>query len=112
MRIILSLALVLASSAAFAQNVPSGNKCEKYFGIPRYMQAIQVVAKNAKWSVEEMCTLERIWDVQAEDTQVVNKKGEVEPHVRVYLHRNEDSCHFMVRNADLVVTDKKCYSTY
>lgn len=112
MRAILSLALVLASSSAFAQNVPTGNKCEKYFGIPRYMTAISIVAKKAKWSVEEMCTLERIWDVQAEDTQVVNKKGDVEPHVRVYLHRSEDTCHYMVRNADGVVTSAKCYSNF
>ena len=112
MRLILSLALVLASSSAFAQQVPTGNKCEKYFNIPRYMKAIKTVAHRAKWDVEEMCTLERIWDVQAEDTQVVNKKGEVEPHIRVYLHRNEDTCHYMVRIADQAVTSAKCYSNF
>lgn len=110
MRAVMSLALLLVSSVSFAQ--VSGDKCEKYHHIPRYMTAIEVVAKNARWGLEEMCTLERIWDIQAEDAMVINRQGEEERHVRVYLHRNEDSCHYMVRNADLVVTSKRCYSTY
>jgi hypothetical protein len=89
-----------------------GDRCEKYFHNARYMTAIEVVARNARWGLEEMCNLERIWDIQAEDAMVINKKGEEEPHVRVYLHRNEDTCHYMVRNADLVVTTAKCYSNF
>ena len=112
MRFILALGAVLMSFSAFAQSVPAGDKCEKYHNIPRYMAALEVVATNAKWKLEEMCNLERIWDIQAEPAIVINRQGEEIPHIRVQLHRNEDSCLYMVRESDLVVTQKRCFSTY
>lgn len=104
--------IALSSFSALAQQSPVGDRCEKYHHNAHLMRAIERVALNAKWTLQEMCNLERIWDVQAERVIVINRQGEEIPHVRVQLHRSSDSCLYMVRDADLEVTSKRCFSTW
>nr|WP_295901125.1 hypothetical protein [uncultured Bdellovibrio sp.] len=106
MRLILaSLTLLLASSAFAAKD-----NCQKYFAYDRYMQAIKTVAQHTQYGLEEMCTLPTIWDIEAQPSRVITPKGDVIPHVRVQLHREYDSCLYMVRDADQVITSSRCYS--
>lgn len=107
MKLILSALIVLASSAAFAQN-----SCDKWANNPRFVKAINVVAANEGYTFEQLCTLPKILDVEAQPTRKIERDGTVIPHVRVQLHMEYSSCLYMVRDADLAITENRCYSGF
>lgn len=99
------MALTLFSSEVFA-----ANHCAKYTNYPRYMKAIEAVAKYQDYSVEEFCSLPRVWDVEAQPSRIVKRDGEVIPHVTVQQHFEYDSCLFMVNETDYTISQHRCYS--
>ncbi|MFV8249989.1 hypothetical protein [Bdellovibrio bacteriovorus] len=105
MRILLATLTLLASSAAFA-----GNLCTKWEHSDRYTAAIKVVAAQEDFSYDELCTFARILDIEAQPSRVITPKGDVIPHVRIQLHMAYESCLYMVRDADKVITSQRCYS--
>lgn len=104
MKVFALLTLALTVNFAFAAG------CEKYNNFPRYKKAIETVAADNKMSFEELCTHPRYLDVEAQPSRVILRDGEVIPHVRVQLHGEYDSCLFMVRDSDQVITSRRCYS--
>lgn len=107
MRFILIIAILFPSLSAMAQDT---DHCAKYANNTRSLKAIAAVAKHVQYKMGEMCYLPTIWDIEAQPSQVITPKGDVIPHTRVQLHREYDSCLYMVRDADLVITSSRCYS--
>ena len=99
------MTLTLMASTATAANL-----CSKYENLPRYMKAIETVAIYQNYSLEEFCSLPKVWDVEAQPSRVINRDGEVIPHVRVQQHLEYSSCLFMVNETNYSITSHKCYS--
>lgn len=76
------------------------------------MNAIEAVAKSLEVDMETLCTDKNVWDVEAQPARVVSREGMVVPHMRVQLHYKYESCLFMVRDADLEITNQRCYSGF
>lgn len=106
MRSILAAMIFLFSGLAFA----GSDKCVKYNSSERYTAAIRAVADYTMYDFKELCTLDSVWDVEAQPSRVVLRNGDVIPHVAVQLHREYDSCLYMVRDSDLAITSARCYS--
>lgn len=109
MRILLALVMVLSASSALAAG------CDKYIRNERLTTAIKTVAKHTQWGYQEMCNHPMILDVEATPThtiELVNGEYEEIPHTRVQLHRAEDSCLYMVRDASQTITSSRCYSGF
>lgn len=86
--------------------------CQKYDKHPLFINSVEVVAKNMKSSLEELCSNPSIYDIYVTSTDVVSVTGESIPHTWVTLHYAEHSCQYFVREVDLVVTKKNCYNTW
>lgn len=106
MRILLAALTMVVSSAAFAE----GDLCTKWSHSDRYTAAIKAVAAQEDFSFEELCTLPKILDIEAQPSRVITPKGDVIPHVRIQLHMAYESCLYMVRDSDKVITSSRCYS--
>ncbi|WP_374029968.1 hypothetical protein [Bdellovibrio bacteriovorus] len=106
MRFILASLTLILSTTAFAQQ----DNCQKYATKDRYMTAIKTVAAHVEYSIDELCTLPKVLDIEAQPSRVITPKGDVIPHVRVQLHMAYESCLYMVRDADQVITSSRCYS--
>lgn len=106
MRIVMTSLIMLLSSTVFAQ----GDLCAKYSHNERYTAAIKAVANLEQFSFEELCTLPKILDIEAQPSRVITPQGDVIPHVQLQLHMSYQSCLYMVRDADKVVTSSRCYS--
>lgn len=104
--------LLLASLLFLSLGAQASNLCQKLDSQPAFMKALDVVATNMQYSMEEICASERILDIQITKTNLVSKQGQIEPHVFVTLHYNEYSCQYFVRDEDLIVTRKNCYNTW
>ncbi len=100
-------ALLLISSTAFAQDF-----CSNWRSNPRYDKALNTLATHLEYAPEEMCSLPTLLGIEVQPFRVIDRDGEVIPHVRIYFHRSYESCYFMVRDADQVVTDGRCFSTF
>lgn len=107
MRLMMMTLIMLVSGSAFAYN-----PCDKYAHNLHLREAIQIVAKHVRYDVDQMCSHPMILDIEAYEENVITKNGDVEGHVRVTLHRNEDSCYYKVRDADGAITSSRCYSTF
>ncbi|MNJ96695.1 hypothetical protein D3C87_144250 [compost metagenome] len=101
---------LLISSIGFAKETYAPG-CAKH-NQPRYVAAITAVAKSLDMTYEELCALPKIMDVEAQPTHTFKRDGERIPHVRVQLHMAYESCLYMVRDADLEITDQRCYSGF
>lgn len=88
----------------------AANACAKYEGQARYLKAIEVVAKDHDLTLEELCNLPKIWDVEAQPSRIIIRDGTVIPHVRVQLHQEYSSCLFMVNELTYTITKQNCYS--
>ncbi|KHD88287.1 MAG: hypothetical protein OM95_09040 [Bdellovibrio sp. ArHS] len=109
MRILLALITVLSASSGLAAG------CDKYIRNERMMAAIKTVAKYTQYGYEGMCNHPMILDVEAQPThtiELVNGQYEKIPHTQVQLHRSEDSCLYMVRDATQTITTARCYSGF
>ena len=84
--------------------------CTKYENKPRYMKAIETVAKYQQYTMEEFCSHPRVLDIEVQPSQVINNKGEVIPHMSVQQHFSYDSCLYMVNETDYSITRARCYS--
>lgn len=109
--------LVLFAVTFFSLNMIQASQfseasCEKYYANETFAKALNVVAANMKSTSQELCSLERLFDVYIVNHTVITPKGEEIPHVWLTLHYAEHSCQYFVRNADLVVTAKNCYNTW
>lgn len=110
----LVLSTVLAASTLFA-SAPAqafGPLCQRYANQPLFTRAIQTVATNMQYTPAQLCSLERILDIQVTHTNLVDENQNPIPHTWVTLHYNEYSCQYFVRDADQVTTKKNCYNTY
>lgn len=103
----LIVASLFMSSTAFAENL-----CSRWMSNPRYDKALTTLASHLEYDFNKMCTLPGVLDIEVQPSRIINQQGEVIPHVRIYLHRSYESCYFMVRDADQVVTDGRCFSTF
>lgn len=106
MHILLTALLTVISSSVFAAT----SHCEKYSHKTRYIEAIRAVAQHENMAYEELCALPKVLDIEAQPSRVVTVQGEVIPHVQVQLHMAQQSCLYMVRDADLAITSNRCYS--
>lgn len=107
MKCLLAFALFLTSTPLFA-----ANHCEAYAGRPRYLNAIETVAKAYDLNLEGLCTSEKFIGIEAQPSRKISYEGEVIPHINVQLHRSYDSCFYFVRDRDLTITDQGCYSGF
>ncbi|WP_413580747.1 hypothetical protein [Bdellovibrio sp. HCB288] len=107
MRIFAMVMTMVLSSAAFAGT----NMCATYKS-ERMLNAINTVAAREEMSFDELCNFAKLLGVEAMPSQIVNVKGEVIPYTRVQLHMSETSCLYMVRDADQVITEARCYSAW
>ena len=108
MRILISAVIFLASSFSFA----AGTMCDKWASNPTFVKAISAVADVEGMPFEQLCTLPRILDIEAQPTHLFTREGERIPYTRVQLHGEYDSCLFMVRVSDNVITEQRCYSGF
>lgn len=106
------IAIVILFFAAISANALPQDKCERYAETPRYINAIKAVASHTMRDMKELCTLPSIWDIEAQPDRRITREGEIVPHVRVQLHREYDSCLYMVRDYDKAITEARCYSGY
>jgi hypothetical protein len=104
MKKIIVLALITLSATANAANL-----CSRYENSERYMKAIKFLADYQEYSVSEFCNLPRVWDLEIQPTRIINREGEVIPHVRIQQHMEYDSCLFMINETDYTLTSSKCY---
>ncbi|WP_413586784.1 hypothetical protein [Bdellovibrio sp. HCB274] len=107
MRIFALVLMSVVSSSAFAGT----NMCATYKS-QRMLNAINTVAAREEMSFDELCNLPKVLGVEAMPSQIVNTNGEVIPYTRVQLHMSETSCLYMVRDADQVITEARCYSAW
>jgi len=70
------------------------------------------LAAHLEYDFKKMCTLPGVLDIEVQPSRIIDQQGEVIPHVRIYLHRSYESCYFMVRDADQVITDGRCFSGF
>jgi len=107
MRFVISVLILIssASASAFAQN-----NCEKWASKDRYTSAIKAVAKLEKMAFADLCVLPKVLDIEVSPTHIVTPQGDVIPHTRVQLHMSYESCLYMVRDSDKVITSNNCYS--
>lgn len=107
MRILAFALTMVLSAAAFAGT----NMCATYTK-DRMLNAIHTVAAREEMKFEELCNLPKLLAVEAMPSQIVNINGDVIPYTRVQLHMAETSCLYMVRDADQVITEARCYSAW
>jgi hypothetical protein len=100
-------ALLFVSSTAFAQDF-----CSRWNSNPRYEKALQSLASHLDYDLNEMCTLPSLLEIEVQPTRIIDTRGEVVPHVRIYFHRSYESCYYMVRDLDQVITDARCFSSF
>lgn len=105
-KIALITIMALSSFSAFADH------CQRYEKSPRYLKAIEILAKHQARTFEELCNHPALLEIEAQPSQIITKEGEVIPHVSVGLHYSYDSCVFMVNDEALTVTRGNCYSGY
>lgn len=106
MKMFLVAALFL-SSTAFASDM-----CGRWRSNARYDKALVTLANHMNYSMEEMCNLPQVLDIEVQPSRVIDREGEIIPHVRIELHRAYDSCFYMIRDVDQVITSSRCYSTF
>lgn len=110
--LIVSILSVLFAPPAFASEF-SAKSCERYMQNATYAQAIETLSENMRYSVEELCTLERLMDIHITNTNIFNiEKQKDEPHVWITLHYAEHSCQYFIKNEDQTTTKKNCYNTF
>jgi hypothetical protein len=105
---VLAIFITLTTSA-FAHDA-----CQNSFRSMQDQTAFTVVAKNMKYTVDELCSLPRLLAVYMDNRTFYRPENnnQPEPHTWVTLHYNEYSCQYFVRDADLVVTKSNCYNTF
>ena len=101
---------LLMALATLSTTVSANDLCSKYEHNPRFMKAIEVVAKFQKYTKEEFCNLERVLDIEVQPSQVIDREGNVIPHVQVQQHKSWDSCLYLVNELDYSMTQTYCYS--
>lgn len=107
MRSLIVALTILAGTSAFAYN-----PCDKYAHNDHLQKALFTVANHIRYDFVQMCLHPMNLDIQAEYINVITQEGAVEPSVRVTLHRNEDSCYYVVRDLDSAITKSRCYPTF
>lgn len=105
-KMILSLALTLTATSAIA------NHCDQFADNPRYLKAIEAVAKTQDRTVENFCTRPGLLSIEAQPSRIISYEGEVIPHVRIQQHFSWDSCLYLVNELDYSITQTKCYSGF
>jgi hypothetical protein len=106
MRFIITAAILLSSTFAYAAT----NNCDKWSSKSRYITAIKTVAAAEKYQFAELCTEPKILDIEVQPSHIVTPQGDVIPHTQVQLHMAYQSCLYMVRDSDQVITSGHCYS--
>ena len=107
MKLLGSLLVLFTISSASAADF-----CARYSKNALFMSSVEVVAKNMKYSLDELCNYPALYDIYVEPTGLPNEKGQLIPHTWVTLHYAEHSCQYFVRDEDKVVTKKNCYNTW
>lgn len=105
-KIVLTAILALSSFSAFADH------CARYADSPRYLKAIQTVAKHQDRSFEEFCNRPGLLEIEAQPNRIITPNGDVIPHVRVELHFSYDSCSYLVNELNYTITKGQCYSGF
>ncbi|MFN3696290.1 MAG: hypothetical protein ACK4VO_02520 [Pseudobdellovibrio sp.] len=101
------LTVMLFTHIAQATNL---NHCNIYSNKERYLKAISAVAATYNLDLNQICTSEKYLAIEAQPSRKYTREGELIPHVRVQLHMYSSSCLYMVKDADLTITEMKCYS--
>ena len=103
----LMVTLLLTTSVFAAEDF-----CSPWRNNERYNRAINSLATYLEYDVNEMCSLPSVLNIEAQPARTIDRNGNYIPHVRVTFHKAYESCYYMVRDEDQVVTDGRCYSTY
>ena len=101
------LSILLFTQIAKASDI---NHCNAYSDKERYLKAIAAVAATYNLDLNEICSSEKYLAIEAQPSRKYTREGELIPHVRVQLHMYSSSCLYMVKDADLSITEVKCYS--
>ena len=101
------IAAALTSTKAFA-----ADHCEKYQQLPKRIEAIATVAAQLKYSMNDICNLERIADIYVTDKSQYDENGDVVELDWVTLHYNEYSCQYFIRKDNRQMFAKNCYNTF
>lgn len=109
MRLLLVIASVFVSSAAFATN-----HCDQYAGNTRFLTAIQTVATYQNYTFEQLCNDARLLTIEAQPNRQIKPDfgGTEIPAVRVDLHSGYQTCSYTVIDADQSIVKANCYSGF
>ena len=98
------------ATLSFSASASANDLCSKYEHNARFMKAVTTVAKFQKYTKEEFCNLENVLDVEVQPSQVIDREGNVIPHVQVQQHKSWGSCLYLVNELDYSMTQAYCYS--
>lgn len=102
--------LLIFFLSVFALEALADSNCSKWESRPDYVKALEVVAHEAGWTYEEMCTFPRILDVETQPSRIILRDGTVVPHVRVQLHYDYHSSLYMINKETWQISESRCYS--
>lgn len=102
--------LMIIISTLFVSSLAFANHCDKYAAQPEVITAIQVVAKEMKYSFQDLCNQSRIGDIYAAKRVIYSHDNQPIPHVWVNLHYWSYTCQYFVRESDHVITKANCYN--
>ena len=109
---LLALVPVTALLTLAASNSYAADHCEKYQHLPKRIEAISTVATQLKYSMNDLCNLERIADIYVDDTVKYDERGDEVEIDWVTLHYSEYSCQYFVRKDNRAIFAKNCYNTF
>lgn len=107
-KMMVAFSLAFLSTSAFATT----NHCEKFANSPRYLKAIEAVAKYQERTLEDFCTRVGMLEIEAQPSRIITPNGDVIPHVSIQQHFSWDSCKYLVNEIDYSITNVKCYSGF
>lgn len=99
--------LFALSTAAYGADL-----CSRYDNNTRYYKALTTVATYLGYKMEVLCQHPMFLDIEIQPNRVITRNGDIEPHVKVQLHKSYDSCYYLVRDVDQKVTEARCYNGY
>lgn len=107
---LISLFLVLFSFSTFSSSL-----CQKQKFNDFEIEVISELAVKLDYSMDELCSNPRIFDIQKEKRVVFNRKTQKsEAHLVITLHYNEYSCEYHFASEKLAWANdyNYCYSTW
>lgn len=100
----LLVVFLLMTSQVFAKDM-----CSRWTK-ERYVKAIEVVAQAEGVTPAELCSMEKLLDVEVQPSQTFTREGKLVPCVRVQLHGEYSSCLYLIKDEDWSILEQRCYS--